>query len=113
MNFLRKIPGTTYYACRKGNIYNQKRKQLIPFFDSHGYLQVSIYKEGKKKNSLVHRLVAKTFIENPKGLPQINHKDLNKENNAMDNLEWCDARYNIQHYHLTRMRIKGQLFFFS
>lgn len=58
------------------------------------YLIVSLCKQGKVKNYLVHRLVAEAFIPNPQNLPQVNHIDEDKTNNCMDNLEWCDAKYN-------------------
>ena len=48
----------------------------------------------KYKDKFVHRLVALEFISNPKKLPQINHKDFDKKNNAIENLEWCTNEYN-------------------
>lgn len=62
--------------------------------DKDGYLQVNLCKNGKHKNHKIHRLVAIHFIENPNNLPQINHKDENKTNNNVDNLEWCTNKYN-------------------
>ena len=59
-----------------------------------GYLQVVLCKNGEKKNLLVHRLVAQTFIPNPQNMPQVNHIDENPSNNKVENLEWCDAKYN-------------------
>ena len=61
----------------------------------NGYLFVTLYKNGKTKHYLIHRLVAEAFIPNPNGLPEINHKDENKENNSVENLEWCDRSYNM------------------
>ena len=58
------------------------------------YLQVSLCKNGKIKNFLVHILVAKAFIENPCNYPMVNHKDENPNNNEVSNLEWCTAKYN-------------------
>lgn len=61
-----------------------------------GYLVVDLYDEnGKRKNFQVHRLVATAFIPNPQNLPYVNHKDENKLNNCVNNLEWCTASYNL------------------
>ena len=62
--------------------------------DSWGYLRVALYKDGKVKNHLIHRLVGQAFLENPMGYDEINHKDENKQNNCVDNLEWCSHSYN-------------------
>ena len=62
-----------------------------------GYLQVSLHKEDKMYSRRVHRLVAKAFIPNPNNYKEINHIDGIKENNCVDNLEWCDRTYNIKH----------------
>ena len=58
------------------------------------YLYVSLTHRDKVRFSSVHRLVAEAFIPNPEGLPQVNHKDEDKFNNCVDNLEWCTASYN-------------------
>ena len=62
-----------------------------------GYLRVGLSKNNKRVRFLVHRLVAEAFIPNPHNLPQINHKDENPENNSVDNLEWCNAKYNANY----------------
>lgn len=54
-------------------------------------------KDNRTKTHRIHRLVAEAFIENIKGLPQINHKDENKANNCVNNLEWCDSKYNMNY----------------
>ncbi len=60
-----------------------------------GYLIVDLYDDkGHRKNFQIHRLVAENFIDNPESLPFVNHKDENKLNNNVSNLEWCTASYN-------------------
>lgn len=59
-----------------------------------GYYICTLYKKGKGRTFKVHRLIAEAFIDNPSNYPIINHKDGNKLNNAIDNLEWCDYSYN-------------------
>lgn len=70
---------------------------IKPVHDACGYCQVRLRKNDKGTTRKVHRLVADAFIPNPTGLKEINHKDENKDNNRVDNLEWCDRNYNI-HY---------------
>ena len=59
-----------------------------------GYLQVALWKNRKRKDFMVHKLVAEAFIPNPNNYPQINHKDEDKTNNCVENLEWCTNEYN-------------------
>lgn len=84
---------------KKNRIYNRKEKGAIikPFLDNNGYLTVTLSKEGKCNSRKIHRLVAEMFISNPKKLPQVNHKDGNKYNNKVENLEWCSCKENILH----------------
>lgn len=63
----------------------------------HGYMYVSLSKNGIQKTCLLHRVVADTFIPNPDKLPAINHKDGNKKNNHVENLEWCTDSENQIH----------------
>lgn len=62
-----------------------------------GYLDVRLCSNGKVKSFLVHRLVAEIFIPNPDNLPQVNHRDENPSNDNVDNLEWCDGKYNVNY----------------
>lgn len=77
-------------------IKNRNLKEKIKKFDKtkFGYLRVELNNNGKKKKYLVHRLVAQTFLDNPNNYPCVNHKDENKNNNIVSNLEWCDYLYN-------------------
>lgn len=89
-----------YQASNKGNIrsLNYRRKGISKLLKlrevTKGYLQVVLWKNKKSKCFQVHRLVAEAFIPNPDNLPQVNHKDENKENNKIENLEWCTNEYN-------------------
>lgn len=74
----------------------------------NGYHVVSLYKNGKSKRFFTHRLVAAAFLENPLNLPQVNHKDENKKNNSVDNLEWCDAKYNTNYGYCIEKRVAPQ-----
>lgn len=60
-----------------------------------GYLQIRLAKNGVRKTYYLHRLVAEAFIPNPDNLPEVNHKDEDKTNNQVENLEWCNHRYNV------------------
>lgn len=71
-----------------------KPKNLYLKPHNKGYLQVELAKDGNKKCYTVHQLVATAFIPNPNNLAQINHKDEDKKNNRVDNLEWCTRSYN-------------------
>ena len=71
-----------------------KERILKPEKDKYGYLRVQLWRDGKYKMFLAHRLVAIAFIPNPKGFEQVNHLDEVKTNNCAENLEFCDAKYN-------------------
>ena len=65
--------------------------------NNSGYLYTVLWKNGEQRIKLIHRLVAESFIENSDNLPMVNHKDENKKNNNVDNLEWCTHKYNCNY----------------
>ena len=83
--------------------WNGKGYQKIPekilegVDDGHGYLHVNLCKDGKETSCKVHRLIAQAFLPNPNNLPEVNHKDEDKTNNCVENLEWCSRSYNINY----------------
>lgn len=101
----RYVPGYEglYMVSNKGRVkslnYHRsgKERMLKGRKLPNGYLQVDLYKGGKMTKYTVHRLVAMAFIPNPKNLPEINHKDEDKSNNCVENLEWCTHQYNLNY----------------
>lgn len=78
--------------------YTRKPKLLNLTHDTNGYISVGLsIGKNKSKRMKVHRIVAQAFLPNPKNLPIINHKDENKTNNRVDNLEWCTTAYNVNY----------------
>lgn len=76
--------------------------------DTNGYPIVVLSNNGRQKTFKVHRLVACAFIENPLHLSQVNHIDENKDNNCVDNLEWCENKYN-SNYGTRNKRVSAAL----
>lgn len=88
-----------YQVSNYGRVRNiQTNHILTQGLRPNGYYQVTLWR--KKYDGVtrtVHKLVAETFITNPLNLPQVNHKDHNRLNNCVENLEWCSAKYNSNH----------------
>ena len=74
---------------------NERLRVLNP--DKDGYLKVCLSKDGKHYVKSIHRLVAEAFIPNPDNLPVINHKNEDKQDNRVENLEWCTVQYNTMY----------------
>jgi hypothetical protein len=90
---------TDYLVNAKGQVYSKISNKILKASKCNtGYLSIGIHYLGKCYKSVkIHRLVAETFIPNPENKPQINHIDGNKQNNRIDNLEWCTNSENQIH----------------
>lgn len=88
-----------YAVSNQGRVYSYlSNRYLSQEITNSRYLRVSLQTaDCRTKHELVHRLVAIAFLDNPDKLPQVNHKDHNRENNCVDNLEWCSVRDNNAH----------------
>jgi hypothetical protein len=87
-----------YEISNHGNVKRKNKnvnRKLAPH--TEGYNRIDLWKDGEVKYYHVHRLVAFAFIPNPENKPFVNHKDGNKKNNLVDNLEWCTHLENMQH----------------
>lgn len=84
-----------YLISNRGRVKSFYQGNIKAYNFNGNYYDVTLFKNGKGKHFLVHRLVAIAFIPNPNNLPQVNHKDEDKLKNHVDNLEWCDFHYNI------------------
>lgn len=99
------IPGYNgkYKASNLGNIksmnyHRGKKEKILKSYKNHsGYFMVSVCRNNKRETYSCHYLVAITFIPNPENKPEINHRDLNKKNNCIENLEWITHIDNAKH----------------
>lgn len=95
----KEIPGYEglYEISSYGRIKSMhyKKERIMKQLDYNGYKKVVLWKNGSQKKEYIHRLVAKLFIPNPHNLKEVNHKDENPSNNMVENLEWCNHRYNM------------------
>lgn len=81
----------------EGRYIRNKYNVLTPKTNKYGYIEVSLGKDGKMKTYLLHRLIAKAFVDNPYNLPEVNHKNGIKSDNRVENLEWCTVSHNTKH----------------
>jgi hypothetical protein len=99
-----------YIIEATGNIISKYRggRVMKVHVDNKGYNRVSLHIDGiGRQTKLVHRLVAEQFLPNPLNLPQVNHIDGNKSNNAVSNLEWCTGQDNVTHSIITGLVKRG------
>ena len=89
--------GKEYYVNDTGLIKNKYGRILKPYLSSGEYGYIKIVENGKHHHVRIHRIVADAFIPNINNLPQVNHKDGNKLNNCVNNLEWISASGNVKH----------------
>ena len=88
----------SYEITEDGEVFNKRGHKIKPELTRNGYLRVSLNNDSEKhKRMSVHRLVAEAYIPNPNGYPQVNHKDENKQNNNVSNLEWSTPLHNLNH----------------
>ena len=100
MEMWKEIPGTggQYQISNTGKIRTAKTGRILtPVIDKRGYERVCLFKCDRERRHKIHRLVALAYIPNPDNKPQVNHKDGNKRNNSVDNLEWVTNDENMSH----------------
>lgn len=84
-----------YRIYKDGKVWSEySKKFLSPSCNKKGYLKITLYSPTARKHFQIHRLVAMLFLDNPNNLPDVNHKNENKKDNNVSNLEWCDKIYN-------------------
>ena len=100
---------SNYKVNQLGEIRHKKRQKILkPRDNNGGYQYVNFKINGKNTNFAVHRIVANAFIPNPNGYTEVNHKDYNKKNNCVDNLEWVSSSQNKQHSYLKQENKKSR-----
>lgn len=93
-----RVRGLKRTVIKKNGVpFTAKECMLTPHRTPKGYLLADLWKENKEKRLYIHRLVAEAFIPNPGALKEVNHKDENKENNTVENLEWSSRLENVRY----------------
>jgi hypothetical protein len=88
--------GALYFISDRGNVYSARTNRNMRLgLNKDGYLKVDLYKNKVRQTFLVHRLVAMAFLERQEGCDCVNHKDSNRQNNCVQNLEWTTVEQNL------------------
>ena len=109
---MKNYKNTRYSVTENGEVYSNGVKLNPPKYP-HGYIVQKIYDKGKYIRIGVHRMVAECYIDNPHNKKMVNHKDGNKANNHVSNLEWVTSHENHIHASLTGLKAKGESHGFS
>lgn len=99
-----------YYITDDGKVISKKFKEpriMKTWFQKSGYENIKLCKENKTYHFLIHRLVAEAFIPNPDNLPEVNHKNKNRNDNRVENLEWCSRKDNVYDSYSTMSQIRN------
>lgn len=97
-----------YAVDEAGRVWSHKRhKFLSPCKDKYGYLYLNLCKDGKHKHYFVHRLVAETLIPNPENLPQVHHKNGNRADPSLSNLQWVSQNRNLAYMYAEQLNKWG------
>ena len=98
------IKDIDYIVSSDGRVYSTNtcgrakyHQEILQRMNADGYMQITVGKTENRSQYRVHRIVAEAFIPNPDNLPEVNHKDNDRTNNRVENLEWCTHEYNIQY----------------
>lgn len=103
-----------YVINEDGTVYSLFTNKILKTnISKTGYHSVELFNDAGSKRITIHRLVAEAYIPNPNKLPQVNHKDENKANNHVNNLEWCTAKENLNYGTATARRIKSTKWFYQ
>lgn len=97
-----------YEIDTDGVVYSLSRKCSLKPHNKNGYLAVNLFKNGTYKHFYVHRLIAEEFIPNPNNWSEVNHKNCDKFDNRVENLEWCTRKQNLQHSYDNGLKRVGE-----